>query len=121
MNRLTYLFGDLAVSASAGAASALLGQAFAAWASAVPAMILGMILGMFFALPLAAVAGIRLGAFEVMIPTMLAGMVGGMAGAMAAGWMAAAGRGVNPGAGALAFTHVADALLRGEVKRHRPR
>ena len=91
-----YFFLDLALNIVFGTIVGLL-AALAIWPSwpGPLAMIAGMVGGMALALPFATVAGIWMGAFEVMLPAMLTGMIAGMFAAMRA-----AGDGLDLGGGA---------------------
>ena len=123
--RLLLLIGDVVVNLACGAligglAAVVFGPA---WPGPL-AMLAGMAGGMALAVPAASVAGIRLGAFEVMLPMMLGGMLAGMIVAMQASASAlpaavGARNGALIAAAALVFTWLANLALRGEDRRWR--
>lgn len=122
---LYHLGGDILTNLTAGAvAGGLCAAAFGPAWEMLPAMVAGMLLGMAVATPIAVIAGIWFGAFEVMLPTMVTGMLSGMAVAMAAVEFAIDAQagvlyGCISGLLALAFTYLMNAMLRGEVRLDR--
>lgn len=86
------------------------------------AMVVGMVGGMVIAFPFATVAGIWMGAFEVMLPSMLTGMTAGMFAAMRAagdGLDLSGGAALGSACGAASFLYSAllNLYLRGAVAR----
>jgi Na+/H+ antiporter NhaC len=118
-----FLLGDLASSILSGVVVGLVCAAVIdeSWNPTL-AMIVGMTVSMLVVFPLQLGCNILFGAFEVMLPTMLTSMAAGMVVPMAAAeravpWKEAAFQGGVIGLAVLVFTYVANAILRGEVRR----
>ena len=112
--RLYFLVGDALANAGSGAVVALVSTALFgdAWPLAV-GMIAGMLVGGIVAVPLAMVASVCFGAFEVMLPVMTTGMFVGMMTSMEqASSDATIARGAGLGLGVLVVTYVFNTYLR---------
>ena len=121
--KLYFLIGDILAVGLTGALAGLVCVAATGvgWNMTL-AMVWGMALGMALAMPLSTIMGIWFGVFEIMMPSMLGGMISGMVVAMqeaggGVGLVRAATVGALWSLAALLATYVANAALRGEVKR----
>ena len=118
-HRFSYVVGDLLANVILGMIVGAISWAIVApWWNMWIAMLVTMPIGMFAALVFFFPAAIKLGAMEAMVPLMLTGMLSAMVAGMAAAMMPlplmqGIALGGASGLFAIAFTWIANGLLRG--------